>query len=260
LNTPQPAADAPGWAILCHRRSGASGLIALLSGVSGAPEVAAEPFSAAGPWQDVARTFHAGRPEEAREKLRAALRSGMCFRHSLDGESREFSRMLADELAAAGYRVVTLVRQLDTACAFSRIVADRLDIRGRAGLAGLRERLEEGATMPRWDARYVRTRVRELVEREAVFDADLSALAPHTFAIRFEALFRDGVDALRVLDELFRFLGLGQRSALLADHTALQALFFGEHHTHNLRARSSALEALWIQIADELTPLCPSSR
>ncbi len=241
----------PRCALLCLGRTGASGVCGLLQEFTAPHSIGAEPFAAAAPLASVARLFHSGDVNDARRLLRSSLEGGAFFLHSVDTESFDFNELLFDELAQASYRILHTQREDVAQWLFSKAATRHLGVRSRAEMAAVRERIACGAPVPAFDERRMSALMRQDLACRAWFLSRLPEFGHLAMPIGFDRLYRDGISALALVDALFDFVGLGPRSARIADRTVLKVLFENDHHTQGLRAHSPLLQRMYVLAVNE---------
>jgi len=244
---------APRVAILSARRCGSAAVHRLLAPAIGAPAVGGQPFHWDLAWGGVSREFHQGSAEHSRRLLDECLASGALFHHRYDAESWEFNKMRLDALAHAAYRLVVIERTLDVDHLFSMFVAQRHDCRDAAAVARLRQGLQTGLEVPAVSIEDARHAVFHQRQTQQWFQRALAGCAAPRHVCGFEQLFLRGVAGLAAVDELFAFVGLAPRNALVDDASLLRFLWTGQHYTAGLAAYSPALRALRGDIAAELS-------
>lgn len=247
--------SAPRIAILSARRCGSAAVHRLLAPAIAAPAVGGQPFHWDLAWGAVSREFHQGSAEHARRLLDEYLVSGALFHHRYDAESWEFNQMLLDALAGAGYALVVIERTFDVDHLFSIFMAERYDCRDAAAVGRFRHSLQTGLEVPAVPTEDARNAVFRQWRTQQWFQQASAACAAPRHVCGFERLFLRGVAGLAAADELFEFVGLAPRNALVDDASLLRFLWAGQHYTSGLAAYSPALRALRGDIAAELSRL-----
>jgi len=242
-------------AILSARRSGAEALYRLLSPALPGHLVGGQPFHWENVWGEVSRSFHAGAREQARAVLDARLETGGLFHHRYDAESWDFNEMLLDGLAAAGYRLLVIERELTVDHLFSIVVSEHLRCRDAAAVNQLREQLRTGPDVAPPEAQVTRRVVQDHWQTRQWFRDALDRCSANRLSCHYEQIFLSGVAGLAAVDEAFAFTGAGSRAAVIDDASLLRFIFSGHHYTAGLAAHSAALAQVRNDIEAELSRL-----
>jgi hypothetical protein len=231
-------------AVLSSRRSGAAGVCRLLSDYLSAEDLGKDPFAWSGALRQISIDFYDGFTANARIQMLDALARGPFFLHHFDIHSPQFNNLLVDSLQDCGYKIVYFIRNNLAQQLFSLIVAQYFDSWSQQEIQLLRSRMIDGTLCVQLgDDLVPRTIKHHKLSLEAI-ESNIRILIPSPYIMSFESLYRDGIGALKIIDDLFKYCGLTSRASLITDASLLLYLHSGEHYTSALAQYSTDLQRL----------------